>query len=57
MRATIRIAPTSSVSVARALAGSSAPWATLPATSVEAVSTAIVDVVLTESVREPPTSA
>jgi hypothetical protein len=56
-RATSRIAPTSTVSMVRSPAGSSA-WAATPAAiSVDAVSTATVEVVLTEMVREPPSSA
>jgi hypothetical protein len=45
------------VSIARSPAGSSA-WAATPAAiSVDPVSTATVEVVLTETVREPPSRA
>ena len=50
-------APTSNVSVARSRAGSSLPAATPAASSVDPVRTAIVDVVETDSVRDPPSSA
>ena len=56
-RATRRITPTSSVSIARSPAGSAPAAATPAASNVEAVSVATVDVVLTDSVREPPSSA
>ena len=46
-----------SVSVASALAGSSASAATPAAIRVDPVSTAMVEVVLTDSVREPPIRA
>ena len=53
-RAATRITPTSSVSVARSRAGSSPDAATPADSSVEPVSTATVEVVLTDSVRDPP---
>ena len=53
-RAPSRIRPTSNVSVARSLTGSSPPAATPAATNVVPVRTATVDVVLTDMVREPP---
>ena len=52
-----RMAPTSRVSMARSPAGSALSPATPTAISVEAVSVATVDVVLTDSVREPPRKA
>ena len=56
-RAPTRITPTSSVSMARSRAGSLLSAATLAASSVEPVRTATVDVVLTDSVRDPPSRA
>ena len=53
-RAARRITPTSSVSVARSRAGSSPEAATPADSSVDPVSTATVEVVLTDSVRDPP---
>jgi hypothetical protein len=56
-RATSKITPTSSVSVASERAGSSEPAATPAVMSVDPVKIATVEVVLTESVRDPPSSA
>jgi hypothetical protein len=53
-RAISKITPTRSVSVARSRAGSVPDAATPAASSVEPVSTATVEVVLTDSVRDPP---
>ncbi len=56
-RATNRITPTSSVSIARSPTGSVPSAATPAAMSVEPVSSATVDVVLTDRVRDPPSRA
>ena len=56
-RAPTRMSPTRIVSVARSRAGSSLDAATDAVSSVDPVSTATVDVVLTDSVRDPPSSA
>ena len=56
-RAASRITPTSSVSIARSPTGSVPSAATPAASSVEPVSRATVDVVLTDNVREPPSRA
>ena len=56
-RAARRITPTRSVSMARSRTGSDAALAMPAASSVEAVNVATVDVVLTDSVRDPPSRA
>ena len=56
-RARRRTAPTSRVSVARSRAGSAPSAATPAASRVDPVRTATVEVVLTDSVREPPSRA
>ncbi len=53
----IKIAPTRIVNVASVRSGCELPAATPAANSVEPVNTATVEVVLTDSVREPPSSA
>ena len=55
-RATSRITPTSSVNIASSPNGSAAPAATPAASRLDAVSVATVDVVLIDSVRDPPSS-
>ena len=55
--ATSRMAPTSSVSIARSPTGSVASAATPTAINVEPVKVATVDVVLIDRVREPPSRA
>lgn len=56
-RAASSTKPVSSTSVDRSASPSAAPVATPAATSVEAVSVAMIDVVLTLRMRDPPSSA